>query len=103
MARCRRQEKRPKASGVELDGQVVENDARCRLCSVSRNGVVASHLWLRFGTQRQASRAPQFEVVATVVAATTDRMASAWLGEFAVAATAGNICDVGGRRRRTVV
>ena len=39
-----------------------------------------------------------------VVAATTDRMASAWLGDFAVAGTAGKTSDVvGGRRRRTVV
>ena len=42
-------------------------------------------------------------VVATVVAATTDRMASASLGDFAVAVTAVNIGDVGGRRRRMVV
>ena len=82
---------------------MVENDARRRLCSVSQNGVVASHPWLRFETQRQAPWASQFEVVAPVVAATTDRMASAWLDDFTVAATAGNIGDVGGRRRRTVV
>ena len=42
-------------------------------------------------------------VVATAVAATTDRMASASLGDFAVAVTAINIGDVGGRRRRMVV
>ena len=38
-------------------------------------------------------------VVATAVAATTERMASASLGEFAVIVTAVNIGDVGGRRR----
>ena len=42
-------------------------------------------------------------VVATAVAATTDRMASASLDDFAVAVTAVNIGDVGGRRRRIVV
>ena len=42
-------------------------------------------------------------VVATVVAATTDRMVSASLGDYAVAVTAVNISDVGGRRRRMVV
>ena len=57
------------------------------LCPVSQNGVVASHPRLRFGTQRQAPWASQFEVVATAFAAATDRMASAWLGDFAVAVT----------------
>ena len=42
-------------------------------------------------------------VVATAIAATTDRMASASLGDFVVAVTAVNISDVGGRRRRMVV
>ena len=42
-------------------------------------------------------------VVATAVAATTDRMAFSSLGDFAVAVTAVNIGDVGGRRRRMVV
>ena len=42
-------------------------------------------------------------VVATAVAATTGRMASASLGDFDVAATAVNIGDVGGRRRGMVV
>ena len=42
-------------------------------------------------------------VVATAVAATTDRMASASSCDFAVAVTAVNIDDVGGRRRRMVV
>ena len=42
-------------------------------------------------------------VVATAVAATADRMTSASLGDFAVAVTAVNISDVGGRRRRMVV
>ena len=42
-------------------------------------------------------------VVATAVAATTDRMASASLGDLAVAVTTVNIGDVGGRRRSTVV
>ena len=42
-------------------------------------------------------------VVATAIAATTDRMASASLGDFDVAVTAVNIGDVGGRRRRMVV
>ena len=54
--------KRQKVSGLVLDGQLVENDARRR--------------W--FGTQVQAPWASQFEVVATIVAATTDRVASAW-------------------------
>ena len=42
-------------------------------------------------------------VVATTVAATTDRMALASLGDIAVAVTAVNIGGVGGRRRKTVV
>ena len=42
-------------------------------------------------------------VVATAVAATTDRMASASLGDLAVAVTTVNIGDIGGRRRRMVV
>ena len=42
-------------------------------------------------------------VVATAVAATTDRMASASLGDLAVAVTTVNIGDVGGRRRRMAV
>ena len=42
-------------------------------------------------------------VVATAVAATTDKMASASLGDFAVAVTAVNIDYVGGRRKRMVV
>ena len=91
--------KRPKANGVVLDGLIVENGARCRLCFVSQNEVVASLPWLRFGTRRQAPWASQFEVIATVVAVTTDRVVSAWLGDFAFAATAGNIGDVGDRRR----
>ena len=59
LARCRRQEKRPKASGVVLDGQVVANDARRRLCPVSQNVVVASHHFLRFVRQMQAPCASQ--------------------------------------------
>ena len=81
--------------------QVVENDARRRLCRVSQNGVVASHPWLWFRTQTQALWASQFEVA--VVAATTNGIASARLGNFAVAATAVNLGDLGGRRIRTVV
>ena len=42
-------------------------------------------------------------VVATALAATTDRMASASLGDLAVAVTTVNIGDVGGRRTRMVV
>ena len=42
-------------------------------------------------------------VVATAVAATTDGMASASLGDFTVAVTAVNIGDVGGWWRRMVV
>ena len=42
-------------------------------------------------------------VLASAVAATTDRMASASLGDFAVAVTAVNIGDVGGSRRIMVV
>ena len=42
-------------------------------------------------------------VVATAIAATTDRMAFASLGDFAVAVTTVNIGDVGDRRRRMVV
>ena len=87
--------KSPKASRVVLDGLTVENNAYRRLCSVLKNEVVASLPWLRFGTQRQALWASQFEVVATVVAATTDRVASAWLGDVAVDATAGDLGDVG--------
>ena len=59
-ARCRRQEERPKASGVVLDSQVVENDARRSLCPVSQNVVVASQGFLRFVRQAQASWASQF-------------------------------------------
>ena len=70
-----------------LVGQVVESSARRR--------------WFR--TQRPAPWASQLEVVAIVVAATTDRMASAPLGGFAVAVAAVNTGDdVGGRRRRMV-
>ena len=43
------------------------------------------------------------QVVATAVAATTDRMASASLGDFAVSVTTVNIGEVGVRRRRMVV
>ena len=39
-------------------------------------------------------------MVATAVAATTDRIASASLGDFAVAVTAVNIGYVSGRRRK---
>ena len=42
-------------------------------------------------------------VVANAVAATTDRMASASLGDLAVVVIAVNIGDVGAGRRRTVV
>ena len=42
-------------------------------------------------------------VVATAVAATTDRIASASLGDFTVAVTAVNIGDVGSRQRGMVV
>ena len=42
-------------------------------------------------------------VVATAVAATTDRMASASLSDHAVAVTTVNIGEVGGSRRRMVV
>ena len=58
---------------------------------------------LRFGRQTQAPWASQFGAVATTVAATMHRMAFAWLGDFAVAATADNLGDVGGSRRRTAV
>ena len=102
-ARCRRQGERPKASGVVLDGQVVDNDARRRLCPVSQNRVVERHPWLRFEAQRQVPWASQFKTVATAVAAIAVKVASALLGDFAVAATAGNIGDVGGRRGRTAV
>ena len=51
----------------------------------------------------QAPWASQFEAVATVVATTTNEMASAWLGDFAVTATVINLSDVGRSRRRTVV
>ena len=60
LTRCRRQEERPKASGVVLDGQVVENAARCRLYPIWQNVVVASHHFLRFVRQTQASWASQF-------------------------------------------
>ena len=42
-------------------------------------------------------------VVATAVAATTDMLASASLGDFAVAVTVVNIGDVGDARRRMVL
>ena len=42
-------------------------------------------------------------VVATAVAATTDRMASASLGDYVLAAAAVNIGYVGGSRRRMMV
>ena len=51
----------------------------------------------------QAPWASQFEVVANVVAATTNRMASSQLGDFAVAFSAVYIGDVDVRRRRTMV
>ena len=72
------------------------------LCSVSPNMVVASHHFLRFvrdaGVVGVAVR-----VVTTAVAATTDRMASASLADFAVAVSAVVIGDISGRRRRMVV
>ena len=43
------------------------------------------------------------QVVATAVAATTDRMTLASFGDIAVAVTAVNIGGVGGRRRKIVV
>ena len=46
LARCRRQEQSHKANGVILDGQVVKNGARRRLCPVSQNVVVESRLFL---------------------------------------------------------
>ena len=51
-----------------------------------------------FGTRMQAPWASQFEVVATVVASTTDKMASAWFGRLRCRCyyTAGNIGDVCG-------
>ena len=58
---------------------------------------------LSLGRQIQAAWALQFEVAATVVAATPDRMPSAWLSKLAVAAIAVNLGDVGGSRRRSVV
>ena len=42
-------------------------------------------------------------MVATPVAATTDKMTSASLGDFAVDVTAVNIGDVSGRQKTTVV
>ena len=87
--------------GQLLDGQVVDNDARRRLCPVSQNEVI--HHYLRLSRQTRALWASQFGVVATADAATTDSMASASLGDFAVAVAEVNIDDVGGRRRRTVV
>ena len=101
-ARCKRQEERPEASGVVLDGQVVDNDARRRLCPIWQNVMVASHHVLRF-VRDVGVVGVTIRVVATAVAATTDRMASASLEDFAVAVTAVHIGDVGGRRRRMVV
>ena len=105
-ARCRRQRERPKASGVVLDGQVVDNDARRRLCPVSQYVVVASHHFSPLSAVRETGAGivgVTIRVVATAVAATSDRMASASLGDFAVAVAAVNIDDLGGRRRRMVV
>ena len=82
---------------------MVKIDARRSLCSVSKKGVVANHPRLRFGTQMQAPWASQFEVVTTIVAATTDGMASAWLDAFTVAASVVNLDGLGGSRRKTVV
>ena len=45
----------------------------------------------------------RIRVTATAVAATKDRMASASLGDFAVAVTAVNTGDVDGGRKRMVV
>ena len=81
---------------------MVDNDARRRLCLVTKNVAVASHHVLRFVIGAGVVGVT-LRVVATVVAATTDRMASAMLGVFAVAVTAVNISYVGGRRRRLVV
>ena len=99
--RCRRQKERPNTSGVVLDGQVADNDARRRLCPVSQYMVVASHHFLRFVKQMQASWASQFGW--SRPPSRPLRMASAPLGDFAAAVTACNIGDVGGSRRRTVV
>lgn len=90
------------ATGL-LDCQVVGNDVRHRLCPVSHNAVVANHHFLRFVRQAKASLASLFEEVATAIAATTDTMASPSFVDFAIAVTALNIGDIGGRRRRTVV
>ena len=53
----------------------------------------------------QAPWASQFEVAATAVTAATNGMRhlSAWMGDFAVAATAINLGDLVGSRRRTVL
>lgn len=51
----------------------------------------------------QAPWASQFGVVTTAVEATTNRMASAWLGDFAVAAAVVTPGGAGGSRRRTMV
>ena len=71
-------------------------------CPVWKNGVVASRHLLRFVRLMQVPWA-SFGVVAAAVAATTDRTACAWLGDFAVAATVVNRGDAGGSRRRTAV
>lgn len=60
-------------------------------CPVWKNGVVASHHLLRCVTQMQAPCASQFGAFATAVGATSNRITSAGLGDFAVAATAGNL------------
>ena len=65
--------------------------------------VIASHPRLRFGAQMQAPWTPQLEVVANVIAATTNGMVAAWLGDFAVAVAAVNLGDAGGSQGRTVV
>ena len=58
---------------------------------------------VRFERLMQARWAPEFGVVATVVAATTDGMAFAWLDDFAVATTAVSLDYVDGSKRRTAV
>ena len=64
----------PDGAGL-LDGQVVENDYRPRVCPIWQNVMAANHQFVRFVGQTQVPWATQFGVIATAVAATTDEMA----------------------------
>ena len=103
MTRHRRQEERPKASGVVLDGQVVDNDARSRLCPVSQYVVVAGHQFLPNVRQTQARWASQLRWLQPPSLPLRIGWRLHRWGHFVVAVASVNVGDVGGRRITMVV